>query len=450
MNSRELTAKDVEYNYHRILALGSGFTEPAAFGYPLKGVPFESITATDKYTVFFKLKQPNLDALYHILVGPSAYIFPPEVIEQYGDVNDWRNMVGTGPYVLTDWVEDSSMTWTKNPDYWRTDEKYPANRLPYIDEIKSLNMPEMATKMAALRTGRVDHLGMRGNRLKSLDLAESLQKTTPEIVLHEIWYRNDNVFAMNLTKPPFNDIRVRKALQMAVDVETISATYFKGFTDPTPQGRIAVPGWYIPFEEWPREVKKGYRYDPKAAEALLDEAGYPRSADGIRFKTGADLESAKPIGWQPIAVEYWRAIGVAVETQLLDEAAGVDRILAHSYDGFTMWEVGGVNAVPILILGYSHSESGFNPPGVKDPVYDELVEAARAATTIEEQKRAVIDADMRAIEQHWIIWGPKLPLWLVMQPWVKGFNGELSLGVSDIIILARLWIDQELKKEMGH
>ena len=137
---------------------------------------------------------------------------------------------------------------------------------------------------------------------------------------------------------------------------------------------------------------------------VFDFKGWMPLSAIIRFKTGADLESAKPIGWQPIAVEYWRAIGVAVETQLLDEAAGVDRILAHSYDGFTMWEVGGVNAVPILILGYSHSESGFNPPGVKDPVYDELVEAARAATTIEEQKRAVIDADMRAIEQHWL-WG---------------------------------------------
>ena len=179
---------------------------------------------------------------------------PPEAIEQYGDVKDWRNLVGTGPFMMTDWVEGSSITWEKNPDYWGYDEKYPENRLPYVDAVRGQNLPEMATRMAAMRSGKVDFMGMRGDRLKSLDLAESLKKTNPELVLHEAMVRNDNVLAMNVTKPPFDDIRVRKALQMAVDVETISATYFRGATDPTPQGRVAVPGWYIPYEQWPEEV----------------------------------------------------------------------------------------------------------------------------------------------------------------------------------------------------
>ena len=81
---------------------------------------------------------------------------PPEVIEQHGDVRDWRNLVGTGPFMLTDIVEGASLTYTKNPDYWGYDEKYPENRLPYVDELTRLEIPEEATALAALRSGRID------------------------------------------------------------------------------------------------------------------------------------------------------------------------------------------------------------------------------------------------------------------------------------------------------
>ena len=85
----------------------------------------------------------------------GAFIYPPEVIEEHGDAQDWRNLVGTGPYMLTDWVKDSSVTYTKNPNYWGYDEKFPENRLPYLDEVKSLIIPDSSTLLAALRTGKI-------------------------------------------------------------------------------------------------------------------------------------------------------------------------------------------------------------------------------------------------------------------------------------------------------
>ena len=135
MNGRELDASDIEYNLHRVTALGSGFTEPSPTG-NIKGLPIESIAATDKWTVVVKLKQPSLTALMWFAIGQTGTIYPPEVIEQQGDVKDWRNLVGTGPYMLTDRVEESSTTYEKNPDYWGYDEKYPENRLPYTDSIR--------------------------------------------------------------------------------------------------------------------------------------------------------------------------------------------------------------------------------------------------------------------------------------------------------------------------
>ena len=139
--------------------------------------------------------------------------------------------------------------------------------------------------MAALRTGSIDFKRWD----TSLDSADSMRKTNPEIGVHPIWFRSVASFAPNHRKSPFNDINVLCAMQMALDNETIAKTYWKGVADPTPQGLIGVNGFYNPFEEWDEEVKQYYRYDPEAAEKLLDEAGYPRGSDGTRFKTTVQL-----------------------------------------------------------------------------------------------------------------------------------------------------------------
>ena len=155
MGGRELTAHDIEYNFHRILGMGD-FAEagPTLFGGagPLKNLRLESVTATDDATVVMKLTEPRLDFLRVVLMSEVASIMPPEVIEQHGDVQDWRNLVGTGPFMLTDYVEDSHITWAKNPDYWGYDEKYPENRLPYVDELRAMIIPEQGSVQAALRS----------------------------------------------------------------------------------------------------------------------------------------------------------------------------------------------------------------------------------------------------------------------------------------------------------
>ena len=74
-----------------------------------------------------------------------------------------------------------------------------------------------------------------------------------------------------------------------------------------------VAGIGTPFEEWPEDVKKTYRYDPEGAEALLDAAGYPRGADGIRFKTGMAYFERYDVSYAELAAGYWREIGVDVE-----------------------------------------------------------------------------------------------------------------------------------------
>ena len=458
MNGRELTAKDVEYNLHRAFGLGSGFTaenKPQVLYWPWAGEPVESITATDKWTVVIKLKEPRLGLLLQFLDHFTQYVLPPEVIEQYGDMKDWRNVVGTGPYELTDYLEGSSMTWTKNPDYWGTDEKYPQNRLPYIDEISTLILKEEATYIAALRSGRVDIIGYPGGTvIQSTDQVESLHRTNPEIELWPFAYRSNTAYAVETTKSPFSDIRVRKAMQMALDHETINNTFYNGYGLWKPQGRIGdgVVGYNTPFEEWPEALQQEYTYNPKRAEELLDEAGYPRGPDGVRFKTDVVHSVVhQNVDYTELVVGYWAKIGVEVAIDLVDAPTYAARVSSgHDFKGLA-WTVSGLDYPNVLGSIRPFSVQGMNLPGGMNPAYEALYEAVVAAQTIEEQQRAVKEANMYIVENHLLLWGTKVPEFNASWPWVKGYNGETTLdGANRMIVFARLWIDQELKKEMGH
>ena len=451
MNGRELTADDVEYNFHRLLGMGKfadAGPSPVGGAAPFVSIPWESVTATDKHTMVVKLTKPYLPALRLMLVDYFIYISPPEVIEQYGDMKDWRNVVGTGPFELTDYVEDSSATWTKIPDYWGYDEKYPQNRLPYVDKLRGLMIPEEATIMAAMRTGKIDYRRWVENQLSSV---LSLQRTNPEIAVHPVWFRSGSSFAPTVGVPPFDDINVRRAMQMALDLEPIKATYWKGYADTTPHGLIGVKGYYIPFDEWPDEVKQYYAYDPEAAEKLLDEAGYPRGADGTRFKTSVNV-SVGNTDITEIIVSQWAEIGVDVEIDAVPYDVHNERVFSHTWEGLHQTNMGNLYD-PVMMVGWFHSDAVWNRPGSRWPEVDAMVDAALNATTIEEQQRLIAETDMYMIEKHWQIWGGKPAVYYLAQPWLIGYNGEMDTGLDPLgfnLLFARLWIDSELKEEMGY
>ena len=459
VNGRELTAQDVEYNFHRYLGLGSGFTEGSPFiaqWEVLDDLGIESITATDKYTVVFKLAGPRLDALKIILITNPAVINAPEVIKAYitteepdGHIPDYRALVGTGPLMLVELIEATSMTWTKNPNYWGYDEKYPENRLPYIDELRGVVIPEETTRLAAMRSAKIDHMGYATGGKISLDVGLRLKRTNPELLLDESSYSSASTAFFNTRKSPTNDIRVRHAMQMALDLETINNTYYKGYASTTPEEFLgpAMVGYSNPYETWPEEVKKYFTYDPAGAEKLLDEAGYTRGADGIRFRTAVEVRSCcYDLGFFEVAARYWKEIGIDVEVKPLESPVWAAHIREATYEGLTSYPNEEWN--PLGSLGRFLSTSAWNGPLTQDPVYDALYEAAAAATTIEEQQRLSREASMYITTNHWQLWGPRASSFSVTQPWVIGYNGERIF--NGLAMFARLWIDSELKAAMGH
>ena len=447
MNGRELIADDIVVNFHRVFGMGSGFTEASEWLQDWAGVEFESITATDQWTVEFKLKQLSLTALRLVLDHWISFIYTPEVLQEHGDMLDWRNLVGTGPYEATEWVAASSETYTKNPDYWGFDEKYPENRLPYADQIRVLIMPEVATMLSAVRTGKVD----RGYRLYSIDQVESLQRTDPELEIWPIYGRADYMFGMDNINPPFDDIRVRKAMQMALNLEEINDGLYGGFADVTPQGVInrSLTCCVTQFEDWPEDVKKGFMYDPAGAEKLLDEAGLPRGADGIRFKTELMHLVFRPLSYVELLASYWNKIGIDVEIDSPPVPSFASRRGERDFEMISAEAAMRWNAL-VLSSRYLPTTS-YNSANVNDPVYTAMHEAAAAATTIEEYNSIIKELDQYGIEKFWEIWGGMAPQYVAIQPWLVGFNGETMLGTGQYTtIFSRLWVDSELKEAMGH
>ena len=149
-------------------------------------------------------------------------------------------MTGTGPYQLTDVLEGSSWTYTKVDDYWGFDPKYPANRLPYADTVELLIVNDPTAITSLIRSGQADFTGFALNsHLTSVDAAVSLQKTNPNLVLHRFAYRSETAFNFDNQKEPWSDLRVRQALSMAIDQESIAENYMQGLGRREPGGR----GW---------------------------------------------------------------------------------------------------------------------------------------------------------------------------------------------------------------
>ena len=451
VNGRQLTAHDVKFHYERIVGL-SGEKSAESSGELYDELSVASITAPDDFTLVVKLNKPDLRAQNALLLDFGAWIVPPEVVEQFGDIQDWRNVVGTGPYQLTDVVEGSSWTYTKNDNYWRNDPKFPDNRLPYADKVEYIIVNDPAAITSLMRSGQADYMGFPLNsHLTSVDAAVSLQKTSPNLVLHPFSFRSETAFSFNNQKPPWNDIRVRRALSMAIDQESIAENYMQGWGDASPHGPTGakVLGYAVPFDEWPQETKQYYRFDPEAAEKLLEEAGYPRGEDGIRFSTVYEHFEFYDLGYYQIAMDYLRQIGIDVEIQVRTRAELGGLVTNRTYLGLlsNVWAAEYPDGLAPLA---QYSSKNLNHLNIQDPVFEEYYENATAATTIEEQQEWARKANLRLAEQLVVIRGPIAPLFGATQPWLKGYNGEGELGrMNRAGIFQYLWIDQDLKRELG-
>ena len=443
VNGREFTSDDVVYHYNRQLGLGSGFTAKSPYRTHEQYTPIVSVTANDKYTVTFKYKTPSIDMLDNLLDDFGfANIICKEVVQKYGDMEDWHNAVGTGPYFLTDYVSGSSVTLVKNPNYWGHDERYPQNQLPYMDKVRILIIPDDQTALSGLRTAKIDLTGTYGDELDWVQV-KGLKASNPEIM--QVARPATGVgLDFRVDKTPFTDIRVRKAMQMAVNLDEIAASYYGGTIDGTPYGQLgpAHKGYFTPFAQWPAEIKAGYAYNPEGAKKLLAEAGYPSG-----FKTNIVLSTNAEMDLFEIAKDMLLKIGIDMEIRTMDPTALTAFTRAGKHDQLVAGVPGGVDP-PRICLNRRYTGHATNLSYNNDKAYDAIVDQYYVATDAATAKKVITQADDYAIAKQWrVVLAGTQVRYSIFQPWVKGYSGEYY---NTAVHWARIWINSDLKKSMGH
>jgi len=270
-NGREMTAEDVAWSFNRL-----AFESPRAFQSAYAGFFGDDgyMKATDKWTVEMKCLPAYWPTIFRVY-STHTYVSPHEVVDEYGDFTDWRNSCGTGPFMLTDYVTGSTSTLVRNPNYWQKDPLFPENQLPYMDTLKHFYIQDLSTQMAALRTGKVDHM-----MYVTAEDAKSVLNYCPDVK----WTRGlqihpNNSLWFKVAAAPFDDIRVRRALAMALDTEAIAENYYLGeaviLNNPVPPVK-EYDSIYVPLDQLAESSRELYEYHPDKAKQLLAEAGYPQ------------------------------------------------------------------------------------------------------------------------------------------------------------------------------
>ena len=452
-NGREFIADDVVFHFNRLCGLGGGFTQPRPqCSASLRDL--KSVTASDKYTVVFKWQKPGPEFIIETLFGPdfALWLENPDEIRKWGNVSERQQAVGTGSFMLRDFVPGKSATLVRNPDYWGYDERYPQNKLPYFDTVKYLIIPDDNTALEAMRAGKIDVI----DHVSPLQ-AQTMRKTNPEILQVITPLPPTFTLDMRIDKTPFNDIRVRKAMQMAIDLPGIAKDYYRGTVEPYPDTLTSryMKGWGFPYEEWPQELKDEYAYNPAAAGKLLADAGYPNG-----FKTNIVVDTTTDMELLQIIKSSLARIGIDLEIRTMEPTAwGTLLNPGHNYDQMVHPITGllGHTAPPISQLSRLQPGSFNNWGIVNDPVCTAFYTKAVSAKGIDDILRILRDANEYVARRHFSLCVLQAMTYSLYQPWVKGASGQFGAtwGVAGTpmmlsFYLGRFWIDNKLKKSMGH
>jgi peptide/nickel transport system substrate-binding protein len=417
LNGREFVAADVKYCFE-------AYAKEGAQSFTFQEV--EAIETPDKHTVRVHLKTPNVLFPQNV-AEPITVMFSREVLEEDGDLK--KRMIGTGPFVLKEHSRKVRVVLTRNPDYWEKGR-------PYVDEYVILSTPDAATRMAAFRTGQSDFIW-----LASPSEVETLRKTNANIQVQS--YHNTLApfgVALAQDKPPFNDVRVRRAVSMAIDRQKQVDTLFEGH---------GIIGWGVPYiyytDKQPTLAQLGpwWQYRPAEAKKLLAEAGHPNGFDTTLFYYEYFPQMTSQV--QVVQQDLKRNLNINVKITKLDYTTYYGRYVESKWDGMA-WGFQSGHAVGLdeRTYQYMHSKSTKNFFRVADPVIDELTTKLRQTPAQADQRTLTKKIVDREFDQVLRMWMPYDNGFLVFQPHMRnGAAGALRRtdGYGSPTI-SRVWLDK--------
>lgn len=418
-NGNDFTAEDVAYTFHRMLTVEGGVN--TEFIDQIKGADellagetdtLEGVEVVDDYTIKVTLKEPFAGFLASIS-SPGVSIYDSEATEAAGDQfgMDPAVTVGTGPFEFSSWSFNNQLVLTRNEDYWKG-----ASGLPGV-VIKII--PDTETQSMMFESGELDILDLD----YAADSVDRFTETYPDQIVQGprvgIVY-----FTMNFNKEPFQDVRVRKAVQMSIDRQAILDALYGG------RGQVEqgiFPHGLIGFNPDQEEIK----YDPEAAKALLAEAGY---ADGFDMEIAADSSASDTMTMAlEIVSDQLTEVGIRAEIKNYDESTWLETRKSGELGSFMSTWSADYNDPDNFIYTFFGNEEKTRIRSINYPDTEVMERVAKARTIVNEDERL---AEYKALEEKlihedaaWVPMFSRLHLFAVSKR-VHGF-APLWSGLSD-------------------
>ena len=419
---RELKASDVKYSFELLCTdnadnmnfsatfkdrvLGANkFFEESKNG---KGGDLEGVKVIDDYTLQVKLYAPTTSFIY-ILANPAASIVAKEAVEKYGT----EMKVGTGPFVFDNKAASKErIVLKRNPSYYATDSL--GNQLPYLDSVLITFKHTKKEELEDFQKGDVDMvIGLPSESIKELVESQiaNFESQPPKFVLERTAEMVSQYYEFNLTRAPFDNVKVRKAFSYAVDRNRIIDEVLKGEAYGPGINGICPPS----FKGYDVSKIKGYDYNPEMAKKLLAEAGYPNGKGFPTVKLELNSGGARNSN---VAFEVQKqlmdVLGVNIDlevvplSQKLDDAAlGKAEIFRSAWvadypspENF-LWTLYGAS-----VPDSPDKPSYPNTPRYRNPEYDKLFDMGKSARTKEEAYKYFMQAEQKMIDD-----APIMVLW---------------------------------------
>lgn len=368
-DGKPLTADDVLYTYESIQNTANLTADKRNY---LND--FESATLLDNYTIQFKAKRPYF---LHLDVLGSLQILPRHIYGE-GDFNKHpanRAPVGSGPYKFEKWETGQQIVLVKRDNYW-------GPRKPFVKELHYKFISDDNAAIQLLRRGEIDEMRLTSEQwVRQASQPEITSKYQKYTLYSPVdgYGSSYGFIGWNATRPWFGDKHVRQAMTMLLDRETIGKTIYHGLVRVvTGHSFPDAPSYDKTIAPWP--------FDPAAAKALLDKAGWVDSnSDGIRDKDGVAFkyEWIFPSGsaeYEQLATVYKEELGKAgidVTLRPLEWASFLESVDKRSFDACSMSWASPMESDPYQIWHSSQTQQGSNYVGFVNPEADQIIEAAR-------------------------------------------------------------------------
>lgn len=405
VNGREFTSADIKYTIDRIFDPKLKSANKAYFN------KIKTIETPDPYTVRFILKEPFVPFVKYTALT-YGMIVAKEAVEIKGDLKHWKSAIGTGPFILKNYIPNELAHFVRNPDYFD-------QPLPYVDEVKLRIMPAREVILAAFRTGQLDGIFGYHEYEEQLDLFKKNPKLKGLVYYSNSWPRM--TFAVD--KPPFNDKRVRQAASMSIDRKKMLDILFDG------RGKVdqVIPIWQwgsLPNDQLGKSSKY-FQPNIEEAKRLIKAAGY---------KTPLKIKFA----YTPAYGTLWVSLVEALIGQLNSSRVFKLDVVSKEYGAYITSNYRGKYKEDCF-YGYTtpagdpdevmwdmyHSTSARNASRVKDPKLDELLEAQRRELN-EEKRRAILkELQIYLGEQMYQMQTISQPGYDTWQPYLRGHQRHM-------------------------